>query len=101
MEIRIPGIPVSAGREFDLRPNDIARIGEEFFVTNGGAVRRMTRDKKEETMVRLTVKAKRISSFASDVLSMLPGTSKPWSGFVISLISVKPTNEIRLKIDRA
>jgi hypothetical protein len=61
----------------------------------------MTRDKKEEIIVRLTVKAKRTSSFANDVLSMFPGTSKPWSGFVIHLLSIKPTNEICLRIDRA
>jgi hypothetical protein len=101
MEIKLPGMPVNAGQEFSLIPNNMARIGEEFFVTNGGAVRRVTREGKEETTVRLTVKAKRISSFASDVISMLPGTSKTLNGFSISLLSVKPSNEIRLKITKA
>jgi len=101
IEIKLPGMPVSLGQGFSLIPNNMARIGEEFFITNGGAVRKMTRDKKEETIVRLTVKAKRTSSFANDILSMFPGTSKPWSGFVIHLLSIHPTNEIRLRIDRA
>lgn len=94
-------MPVNVGQEFSLIPNNMARIGEEFFVTNGGAVRRVTREGEEETTVRLTVKVKRISSFANDVISMLPGMSKFWNGFSITLVSVKPSNEIRLKITRA
>ena len=101
IEIKMPGTPVALGQEFDLIPNNLARIGEEFFITNGGAVRRMTRDRKEETLVRLTVKAKRTSSYANDVLGMFPGATKAWNGFNISLLSVKPSNEIRLKITRA
>jgi hypothetical protein len=96
-----PGYVLTLGREFDLLPNNLARIGEEFYITNGGAVRRMTRDKKEETLVRLTLKAKRISSYANDVVSMFPGASMTWNGFKITIVSIKPTNELRLRIDRA
>jgi hypothetical protein len=101
IEIKLPGTPVNLGREFSLRPNDLARLGEEFYITNGGAVRRMTREKKEETIVRLTVKARRTSTYANDVISMFPGTAKAWNGFLINLLLVKPTNEILIRIDRA
>ena len=95
------GQPLVLGREFSLKPNDMARLGEDFYITNGGAVRRMTRDRKEETIVRLTLKAKRISSYASEAVSIFPGVSMNWNGFRIRVVSVSPANELRLVVDRA
>jgi hypothetical protein len=96
-----PGKPFTLGQEFELRPNDMARLGEEFFITNGGTVRRMTREKKEETIIRLTVRLKRASGpQLSDSLSTHQGESQNWGGFRITVTSVKPNNDLRLLVAR-
>ena len=96
-----PGMPVNLGQEFNLLPNNLARIGEEFFVTNGGAVRKVCRDGKEETIVRLTLKVRGTMRNASDSVSTHPGATLAWNGFKVTVVSVKPSNEMRLKVTRA
>jgi len=96
-----PGMPVSLGQEFSLKPNDLARIGEEFFVTNGGAVRKVGRDRKEETIARLTLKVRSAMRNASDSVSTHPGATLAWNGFRVTVVSVKPSNEMVLVVTRA
>ncbi|MBM3304172.1 MAG: hypothetical protein FJY76_03670 [Candidatus Aenigmarchaeota archaeon] len=96
-----PGRPVSLGQEFSLKPNDLARIGEEFFITNGGAVRKVCRDGRDETIARLALRVRGAMRNASDSVSTHPGATLAWNGFRVTVVSVRPDNEMVLRITRA